>query len=87
MARFHDLWASWATAMLSNHVAPIKVMSMGGRKDLKTMQYYIRKAGVDISGISDGLSLHNARVLRIMFLEMNLKKCFLIKIIQIFKKI
>lgn len=57
--RFHDLRATWATIMLSNGIAPIKVMSMGGWKDLKTMQFYIRKAGVDISGISDNLSLHN----------------------------
>lgn len=56
--RFHDLRASWATVMLSRGIAPIKVMAMGGWKDLKTMQYYIRKAGVDISGISDNLSLH-----------------------------
>jgi hypothetical protein len=45
--------------MLSRGIAPIKVMAMGGWKDLKTMQYYIRKARVDISGISDSLSLHN----------------------------
>ena len=57
--RFHDLRASWATVMLSKGIAPIKVMAMGGWKDLKTMQFYIRKAGVDISGISDSLSLHN----------------------------
>lgn len=68
--RFHDLRASWATVMLSKGIAPIKVMSMGGWKDLKTMQFYIRKAGVDISGISDILSLHNpnleSKVLSIM---------------------
>lgn len=57
--RFHDLRASWATMMLSRGIEPIKVMSMGGWRDLKTMQRYIRKAGVDISGISDGLNLHN----------------------------
>jgi len=57
--RFHDLRASWATIMLSKGVAPIKVMAMGGWKDLKTMQYYIRKAGVDISGIADCLDLHS----------------------------
>lgn len=57
--RFHDLRASWATVMLSKGIPPIKVMAMGGWKDLKTMQYYIRKAGVDISGISDTLRLHN----------------------------
>ena len=57
--RFHDLRATWATIMLSMGIAPIKVMSMGGWKDLKTMQVYIRKAGVDTTGISDNLSLHN----------------------------
>lgn len=57
--RFHDLRATWATMMLSLGVPPIKVQKMAGWKDLKTMQFYIRKAGVDITGISDALSLHS----------------------------
>jgi integrase len=57
--RFHDLRATWATFMLSNGIAPIKVMIAGGWKDLKTMQIYVRKAGVDIKGISDDLYLHD----------------------------
>lgn len=57
--RFHDLRASWATIMMSKGVAPIKVMAMGGWKDLKTMQIYMRKAGVDVKGITDCLNLHN----------------------------
>lgn len=57
--RFHDLRATWATILLSMGIAPIKVMAMGGWKDLKTMQFYIRKAGIDTSGISDAVSLHN----------------------------
>jgi len=57
--RFHDLRATWATIMLSMGIAPIKVMSLGGWRDLKTLQFYIRKAGVDLSGISDKLSLHD----------------------------
>jgi integrase len=57
--RFHDLRASWATLMLSRGVEPIKVMKMGGWKDMKTMMIYMRKAGVDIKGITDGLELHN----------------------------
>jgi integrase len=57
--RFHDLRATWATIMLSMGTPAIQVMIMGGWKDLKTMQYYIRKAGVDTSGISDKLRLHN----------------------------
>lgn len=57
--RFHDLRASWCTMMLSRGVEPIKVMKMGGWKDLKTMQIYMRKAGVDIKGITDTFNIHN----------------------------
>jgi integrase len=57
--RFHDLRASWATIMLVKGVPPIKVMAMGGWKDIKTMQVYIRMAGVGIKGITDDLLLHN----------------------------
>lgn len=57
--RFHDLRATWATMMLSNGVEPIKVMLMGGWRTLKTMQIYVRKAGVDIKGIADSLDLHD----------------------------
>ncbi|MDC1175539.1 site-specific integrase [Bacteriovoracaceae bacterium] len=56
--RFHDLRASWATIMLSKGIPPIKVMMMGGWKDLKTMQYYVRKAGVSIKGITDHLNFN-----------------------------
>ncbi len=55
LIRFHDLRASWATIMLSKGIEPIKVMSMGGWKDLKTMQIYIRKSGIHIQGITDSL--------------------------------
>lgn len=57
--RFHDLRATWATIMLGRGIEPIKVMYMGGWKDLKTMMIYMRKAGIDIKGITDGLQLHN----------------------------
>jgi integrase len=55
LIRFHDLRASWATVMLSKGVEPIKVMAMGGWKDLKTMQIYIRKSGIHIQGITNRL--------------------------------
>ncbi len=45
--------------MLGKGIPPLKVMVMGGWKELKTMQYYIRKAGVNILGITDSLNLHN----------------------------
>lgn len=54
--RFHDLRASWATIMLQKGIEPIKVMSMGGWKELKTMQIYIRKSGINIRGITDTLN-------------------------------
>ena len=57
--RFHDLRASWATVMLGRGIEPVKVMAMGGWKDLKTMMIYIRKAGISIQGITDTLDLHD----------------------------
>jgi integrase len=57
--RFHDLRATWATLLLSKGIVPIKVMAMGGWKDLKTLMIYVRKAGVDIKGSTDCLDLHN----------------------------
>jgi integrase len=56
--RFHDLRATWATIMLTKGVEPVKVMKMAGWADIKTMQIYIRKAGVDIKGITNKLDLH-----------------------------
>lgn len=58
VVRFHDLRATWATMLLSKGVEPIKVMKMGGWKDLETMMIYARKAGVDIRGSTDCLNLH-----------------------------
>jgi integrase len=57
--RFHDLRATWATTLLSKGIPPIKVMMMGGWRDLKTMQFYVRKAGVDIKGVMESLDLHS----------------------------
>jgi integrase len=71
VVRFHDLRATWATLMLGKGVQPAKVMVMGGWNDLKTMMIYMRKAGIDIRGITDVLDhLHNpsqetARILSI----------------------
>lgn len=59
--RFHDLRATWATLMMSKGVEPIKVMIMGGWQDLKTMQIYMRKAGIDIKGITDCLDFQSNR--------------------------
>jgi integrase len=58
--RFHDLRATWATLLLCKGIEPIRVMKMGGWCDMKTMMFYVRKAGVDIRGMTDCLTLHNA---------------------------
>lgn len=44
--RFHDLRASWATMLLANGIEPVKLMAMGGWKELKTLDHYVRLAGV-----------------------------------------
>jgi integrase len=59
VVRFHDLRATWTTIMLSNGAEIAKVMAMGGWKDMKTMMIYVRKAGINIRGITDRLDLHD----------------------------
>ncbi len=57
--RFHDLRATWATILLGNGIEAIKVMKMGGWKDMDTMMIYCRKAGIDIKGTMININLHN----------------------------
>lgn len=57
--RFHDLRATWATMLLNNGLEPIKVMAMGGWKDIKTMMIYARKAGVELKGCTQSLKFHD----------------------------
>ena len=57
--RFHDLRASWATMLLLKGIEPIKVMAMGGWKDLKTLMKYVRIAAVDIRGATSKLNFHD----------------------------
>lgn len=63
--RFHDLRASWATLLLCKGVAPSKVMSMGGWKDMDTMMIYMRKAGIDIkdaTSVLDNMTIHYSKI-------------------------
>jgi integrase len=69
VVRFHDLRATWCTLMLAKGVEPAKVMIMGGWKDLKTMMVYMRKAGINIRGITDVLMIHNPSRESAMVLE------------------
>lgn len=54
---FHTLRASFATQLIANGVEPIKVMKICGWRDLKTMAFYMRMAGIDEKGITNNLKL------------------------------
>jgi integrase len=55
--RFHALRACFATQLMSHSVAPIRVMKICGWRDLKTMERYVRLAGVDERGATDCLQV------------------------------
>jgi integrase len=55
--KFHTLRACFATQMLRQGVEAAKVMKVCGWKELKTMQHYVRLAGIEIQGVTDGLRL------------------------------
>jgi integrase len=55
--RFHDLRASACTALLSQGVSTIQIQRIFGWSELKTMQHYVRLAGVDVRGATEGLKL------------------------------
>lgn len=55
--RFHTLRACFGTQLLRQGVSAGIVMKIAGWKDLKTMQRYIRLAGVEVAGATDKLSV------------------------------
>ena len=55
--RFHTLRACFATQMLRHGVEAAKVMKICGWKELKTMQHYVRLAGIEINGATDNLKI------------------------------
>ncbi len=55
--KFHTLRACFATQMLRSGVEPAKVMKIGGWKELKTMQRYVRLAGIDVMGATEVIKI------------------------------
>ena len=55
--KFHTLRACFATQLIRQGVEPAKVMKVAGWRDLKTMQHYIRLAGIEITGVTDSLKI------------------------------
>lgn len=55
--KFHALRACFATQLLAHDIAPARIMKVCGWQDMKTMQYYIRLAGVDEKGATEPLKI------------------------------
>jgi integrase len=55
--KFHALRACFATQLLAKGTPPAIVMKICGWRDLKTMEFYVRVAGVDEKGATDCLEI------------------------------
>jgi integrase len=55
--KFHTLRACFATQLIRSSIAPAVVMKICGWKDLETMQRYIRLAGIETQGATNGLKI------------------------------
>lgn len=54
---FHTLRACFATHMLANGVDQATVMKIGGWRDIKTFQIYVRLAGIEVKGATNALDV------------------------------
>jgi integrase len=53
--KFHDLRATFITNLLSRGVPLAQVMAVVGHNQLKTTNSYLRKAGVEVKGVTENL--------------------------------
>jgi len=60
--KFHTLRACFATQMLRSGVEAAKVMKVCGWKELKTMQHYVRLAGIEVQGVTESLQIFSAEL-------------------------
>ena len=54
---FHSLRACFATHMLASGADQATVMKIGGWRDIKTFQIYVRLAGIEVKGATDILDV------------------------------
>ncbi len=54
---FHSLRACFATHMLASGVNQATVMKIGGWRDIKTFQIYVRLAGIEVQGATNALDV------------------------------
>ncbi len=55
--KFHALRACFATQLLAKNIPPAVVMKICGWKNLKTMEFYVRLAGVNEAGATEVLNI------------------------------
>ncbi len=55
--KFHTLRACFATQLIRQGVPPIQIQKICEWKDLETMQRYVRLAGIEVSGVTEGLKI------------------------------
>lgn len=55
--KFHTLRACFATQLIRQGVPPIQIQKICGWKDLETMQRYVRLAGIEVTGATEGLKV------------------------------
>lgn len=53
--KFHDIRATFITNVLSKGVSLARVMAIVGHSEIKTTNGYLRRAGVDLQGCTEGL--------------------------------